>query len=140
SDKPATRETSASLSQAPPPAAPTAAPQAPAPPPMISVNFAASANQVFDGVTAIRMCSDSAADMNQATLVDAQYLYVVRAARPSEVLTTIQGADLERIKICVLTTGKFEFAVDPSRLPRQGEDYEYAIIAGGDSRFGSPSA
>lgn len=108
--------------------------------PSIEMSFAASAKQSFNGKSIGRVCSHTGADLTQATLIDATSLSFVRATNPSEVLVTVTGNDFVKLRDSILTTGKISVEIDPAKMPAEGEDYEYAIVAGGDSRFGSPAA
>lgn len=104
----------------------------------VNVSFLGSRGQTFQGVPIARICSDRGADFSNATFIDATSISLVGVDAPYPVLTTIAGADFQKLKQELLTTGTLDIPVDHEKLPT--EPYEYAIIAGGDGRFGSPTA
>lgn len=102
----------------------------------IDISFAASAGQKFGTVPIHRSCSDMGADFNQATLVDGTSLQLVNVST-KEVLVKVEGNDLNAVKQELANgAGKLHIDLgDGSELPK--EQTEYAIVMGGDSRFGS---
>lgn len=109
--------------------------------PTIEVSFAASAGQKFGNVPIHRSCSDMGADFNQATVADGTSMALVDV-NTQKVLVKVEGAALKAIKDELLSgSGKLKIELpgsDGGGVPAQAA--EYAIIMGGDSRFGSPAA
>lgn len=108
------------------------------PPLAIDISFAGSLGQTFGAVPIHRACSDMGADYNQATVVDGTSLQLVDV-NTKKAVVTVQGADLKAIQNSLANgDGKLHIAIpDAKTLPAQST--EYAIIMGGDSRFGSPA-
>ncbi|MBX3228614.1 MAG: hypothetical protein KIT84_08180 [Labilithrix sp.] len=107
-------------------------------PPSIKVTFAASAGQKFGNVPIYRSCSDMGVDFNQASFADATSLSLVNVV-DKKVLVKVEGAAFEKLKASVVSgNGELDIPVERGALPATST--EYAIVMGGDGRFGSPAA
>jgi hypothetical protein len=108
------------------------------PAPEIHVTFNLDAKQTFGGQVIGRACSDRGADLQNATFLDGSSMKLVSVDDSSKVIATVDSADLQTMKASVVATGDLVMRVDPSLLP--SAPYEFAMIMGGDDRFGSPAA
>ena len=123
--------TSARAAPAPPPV-PTG------PPPQIAVTFNLDAKQSFGGQVIGRACSDRGANLQNATFLDGTTLRLVSVDYPDKQIAYVDGPALEAMKASLVATGDLVIPVDPKLLPTSA--YEFAMIMGGDDRFGSPEA
>jgi len=111
----------------------------PAAPPAVGVSFGAASKLNFNGMGIARVCSDRGAHHQNATFVDGTSLRLVSVDSPDKVIAKVEGAEFQALKTKVLATGEMNIPItNVADLPTQ--PYEFAIIMGGDSRFGSPSA
>jgi hypothetical protein len=146
-------ETAGDGADAPGEAAPSAsAPAAPAPtttthgatiaaagpPPEIAITFNLAANQTFGGQIIGRACSDRGAQLQDATFLDGTSLRVISVDYPDKQIAYVDGPALDAMKQSLVATGDLAIPVDPKLLPTS--PYEFAMIMGGDERFGSPEA
>lgn len=109
-----------------------------APPPVIKVNWSGAKGQTYGNVRIYRSCSDMGVDFNMASFADATSLSLVNVV-DQKVLVKVEGEAFKALKNNVVNgTGDLEIPVDAAALPTTST--EYALIMGGDSRFGSPAA
>lgn len=104
----------------------------------LDLDFAGSKGLKFGNIAIRRSCSDIGVDFNQASVAEGTSLSLVEVYS-KKVLLTVQGADLAAIKKSLLDgDGHVNIPVQPGQIPTQAT--EYAIVMGGDSRFGSLAA
>lgn len=120
-------------------APPTSTPTKAAAPLGIDVNFNGAAGQQFDAnVKIFRSCSDMGVDFNQASVADGTSLMLVDVYT-KKVVATLEGAAFQAAQQELTDgDGKLHVPVDAGVIPTTAA--EYAIVIGGDDRFGSPDA
>ena len=104
----------------------------------LDLDFAGSKGLKFGNIAIRRSCSDIGVDFNQATVAEGTSLSLVEVYS-KKVLLEVKGADLAAIKKSLLDgDGHVHIPVQAGQIPTQTT--EYAIVMGGDGRFGSLAA